>query len=374
MASIAKRDNGKWRARYRDERGKEHARHFDRRVDAKAWLDRVTASVVRGDYVDPGAGRITFEQWYDEWSARKVWAGGTVLSARQAADSVTFATVPMSKIRASHLEQWVKAMTLPAESRKSGLAPSTISTRFNYVQMAFQAAVRDRVIQHNPCASVVLPSARRQEAAMVLPEAAEVAKVLRLLEGRPFGTFVALCAFAGLRLGEAAGLQVGDVDFLRRTLSVSRQVQGQTVATTEIVPPKHGSERVVHIPAELADLVAAHVSRLGAWGDEQWLFGSAADVRLNRNSAGNLWRGVRGRAGLSADLTLHDLRHWFASGLIAAGCDVVTVQKALGHSSADITLKVYAHLWPTAADKTRTAATAMMRGVLADPERTEAVE
>ncbi len=265
-------------------------------------------------------------------------------------------------------------MTLPAASRARGLAASTISTRFNYVHMAFQAAVRDRVIQQDPCTSVTLPSARRQEAAMGLPEATEVARVLALLEGRPFGTFVALCAFAGLRLGEAAGLQVADIDFLRRTLTVSRQVQGATSTTTEIVPPKHGSERVLHIPAELSDLVAAHVGQLGTWGSEQWLFGTGADVRLNRNSAGNLWRSVRARADLADSLTLHDLRHWFASGLIADGCDVVTVQRALGHSSADITLKVYAHLWPTAADKTRAAATSMMRSVLADPARTEAVE
>ena len=56
MASIKKRDNGKWRARYRDDAGKEHARHFERKVDAQRWLDAVTASVVRGDYVDPRAG------------------------------------------------------------------------------------------------------------------------------------------------------------------------------------------------------------------------------------------------------------------------------------------------------------------------------
>ena len=47
------------RARYRDEAGKEHARHFARKAHAHRWLDEVTASVVRGDYVDPTAGKIT---------------------------------------------------------------------------------------------------------------------------------------------------------------------------------------------------------------------------------------------------------------------------------------------------------------------------
>ena len=61
----------------------------------------------------------------------------------------------------------------------------------------------------------------------------------------------------------------------------------------------------------------------------------------------------------------HDLRHYFASGLIAAGCDVVTVQRAMGHASATTTLSTYAHLWPTAEDKTRAAATEMAAAVLA---------
>jgi hypothetical protein len=49
--SIARRPNGKWRARYRDETGHEHTRHFDRKVDAQ--LDQVTAAVVTGTYADP---------------------------------------------------------------------------------------------------------------------------------------------------------------------------------------------------------------------------------------------------------------------------------------------------------------------------------
>ncbi len=67
------------------------------------------------------------------------------------------------------------------------------------------------------------------------------------------------------------------------------------------------------------------------------------------------WRSTRTDAGVT--LKLHELRHYFASGLIAAGCDEVTVQRAMGHASA--TLSTYAHLWPTAEDKTRAAASGM---------------
>jgi integrase len=66
------------------------------------------------------------------------------------------------------------------------------------------------------------------------------------------------------------------------------------------------------------------------------------------------------------EFTLHDLRHYYASGLIAAGCDVVTVQHALGHSSPTITLNIYSHLWPKAEDRTREAAEALMQAATSE--------
>ena len=92
--NIAKRANGRWRARYRDEAGKEHSRHFDRKIDAQQWLDQVTSAVVTGTYADPKAGRITFAAFFGEWSARQVWAPGTVLAMSLAARSVPFAGKP----------------------------------------------------------------------------------------------------------------------------------------------------------------------------------------------------------------------------------------------------------------------------------------
>src|SRR3712207_7913517 len=93
MASISRLPNGKYRPRYRDEHGKEHARHFDRKVDAQRWLDEVTATVVTGTYVDPGAGRQTFAEFYAEWSARQVCAPGTEAAMGLAARPATFSDV-----------------------------------------------------------------------------------------------------------------------------------------------------------------------------------------------------------------------------------------------------------------------------------------
>jgi integrase len=162
-------------------------------------------------------------------------------------------------------------------------------------------------------------------------------------------------------VGEAAGLRLEDVDRLRRTLSIRSQLQGENSATTQSVAPKFGSERVVYALAELMALLAEHIRRAGLQRGD-WLFANAG-LPLNRNSAGHQWRQMRKSAGLG-EHTLHDLRHFYASGLIASGCDVVTVQRALGHSSATITLGVYSHLWPTAEDRTRAAASDLMAAAL----------
>jgi integrase len=167
-----------------------------------------------------------------------------------------------------------------------------------------------------------------------------------------------------LRLGEAAGLQLGDVDFLRRTLRVRRQIQGQVNSKTTEVDPKYESSRVVYLPEPLVRELAEHVRSHPPMGPEGWLLANGIYV-WNRNSASNQWRGIRKSVGLE-EFTLHDLRHYYASGLIAAGCDVVTVQHALGHSSPTITLNIYSHLWPKAEERTRAAAEALMHAATAE--------
>lgn len=372
MASIKKRPDGVWRARYRDDAGKEHARHFARRVDAQRWLDEVTTTRVTGLYVDPKAGRITFATFYADWSARQLWVPSTRDNADRTAKAVPFADVPMKSIRRSHVEAWVKEMT------SAGLAASTIKTRHVTIRAVFRAAVKDKVISVDPSEDVVLPRARKAEAAMVIPTSEEVGRLLasadspRVSTRKGFRTYVALCAFAGLRLGEASGVQVGDVDFLRRTLTVSRQIQRDGKGY-RIAPPKYGSERVVSLPDELVVMLSEHVKTFTPDGDpDRWLFTLDDDGPLHDNAVTWRWRATRKSAGLDG-VKLHSLRHFYASGLIAAGCSVVTVQRAMGHAKASTTLNTYSHLWPTAEDQTREASAGLIRaatGILADSVRT----
>ncbi|WP_168703057.1 tyrosine-type recombinase/integrase [Gordonia paraffinivorans] len=349
----------RWRARYVDECGREHARGFARKVDAQAWLNEVTAAQVTGTYVDPKQGSVTFDQFYREWSQRQVWVAGTMAAMDLAARSTTFGDVPLIDLRPSHVEAWVKAM------HDKGLQPSTIRTRFGNVRAALRAAERDRLLPRDPAAHIKLPRVPRRDTTMRIPTPNEVGRLMAACTGhlRVLRAFIAVCAFAGLRLGEVCGLRVGDIDFLRGEITVERQSQ-----RGEIRPPKYGSSRTVYIPAGLVEELAEHV-RLFCPGDDpdRWLWSNAkgpwtADVVEPRFA--------RLREKVGVECRLHDLRHFHASGLIAAGCDVVTVQRAMGHKDATTTLNTYSHLWPKAEDRTRKAAEAMLAESTADALRT----
>src|SRR3954470_22703353 len=107
MASIKRRPDGIWRARYRDEAGREHARHFARKVDAQRWLDTVTAAVVRGDYIDPRDGKATVRQYAAQWERIQVSSDGTrriVDNALRLHILPTLGALRIGAVRRSHIQ------------------------------------------------------------------------------------------------------------------------------------------------------------------------------------------------------------------------------------------------------------------------------
>jgi len=351
IGKRTKRDRGGnvtgvvWRARYTDDLGREHTRHFPTKREGLAWLDDATAALATGTHVAPADGALTLRDHYQAHKSLQMWEKTTVTACDIAVTSTPFVDLPLRDITPSAVQSWVKAMS------SAGLAPSTIHTRVKYVRLVLRAAVTDRRIPRDPTAGVKLPALRRREAAMVIPTAAEVQALLG--QGGYWAPMWAVCAFAGLRLGEVSALQPGDVDFLTRRIHVRRQVQA-VKGGTEVRLPKRGSERSVDVPDELLLMLARHLECQPHRG---WVFGF--DKAPTPDSVRYWWGRARAEAGITRPLRLHDLRHFYASGLIAAGLDVVTVQKALGHASPAITLSTYAHLWPDAGDRIRAASAGM---------------
>ena len=109
-------------------------------------------------------------------------------------------------------------------------------------------------------------------------------------------------------------------------------------------------------------------------GGRSWLWSASArgdshfgrvrhckTMRTSQNRFSASWARAVARAGLPRGTRFQDLRHTFASALIAYGCSVKAVQLALGHENASVTLNNYAHLWPSDDERTRDAIEAFMR-------------
>lgn len=360
--AVFKRPDGRWRGQVQTPAGP-RAKHFAKKTEAVAWVSEQQTLLNRGEFIDPIRGRTTFQEFYDDWSQRQLWEAGTRRAVDLAVRGVPFGDVPLSRIRRSHIEHWVKLMS-------TTLAPGTINTRFHNVGSVLRGAMRDQFISRNPAEGVTLPRQRRREAAMVLPTSEQVKAILDA-SSETFRPFAALCAFAGLRLGEAAAVQVGDIDFLRKRLAVSRQVQRENGGGFEIRAPKYGSERTVFLPDDLLALLAEHIrTHVPVANNPRWLFYGEGTKPPHQNSIGYLWRSTCKRAGVEG-YTLHSLRHWFASFQIAAGSDVVTVQHAMGHGRATTTLDTYGHLFANAEDRTREASAAAML-LMHDPGQSSA--
>lgn len=201
MASIAKRDDGMYRARYRDEAGKEHAKHFERKVDAQRWLDQVTAAVVTGQYVDPKAGRISVRDYAKGWEAAQVGGDGTTRvndNALRVHLLPRLGDLPMRGVRRSHVQAVVKAMS---ETH----AAATVQLVYGVASRMFSAAVDDRVIPASPCHKIALP---RESAGEPVPPTVEQVAAMADKIGERYRAAVVTLAGSGLRIGELLGLRV----------------------------------------------------------------------------------------------------------------------------------------------------------------------
>jgi integrase len=234
MGSIKKRPNGMWRARYRDPQGREHAHHFERKVDAERWLVGVEQSKLVGNYIDPNAGKVTFKVYAEEWRKLQVHREGTATSVEQHLRLHIYPSIgdrPLAAIRQSEVQALVKRIS-------KTLAPSTVGVVYSRVSAVFRAAVRDRIIAATPCVEVKLPKVPPASVLEVL--STDQVKALAAAVPDRYRALVIAHAGLGLRPGELFGLRVDCVDFLRRTVRVEQQ---PSVRAPPIARPPSGTTR-----------------------------------------------------------------------------------------------------------------------------------
>jgi integrase len=357
MASIKKRPDGAWRARYRDPSGKEHAAHFDRKVDGERWIREHAGAVDRGTWIDPAGARRTVKEYAEQWRMAQMHRPTTAASAETLLRLhvyPTFGDRQLGSVRRSDIQAWVSGRIA------AGLAPSTVRTIHCYLAAVFRSAVEDRLIPASPCSRIALPKGQPKRIEPMTTEAVE-----RLAGEVPvrYRALIITAAGTGLRQGEALGMTVDRIDFLRRTLTIDRQLVTMPGRAPYLAEPKtQASSRVIPLPQVVVDALAVHLAafRAGAGG---FVFTTEAGEPISRSTASKyIWNPAAKRAGLAPGVTFHDLRHYFASLLIRHGESVKTVQARLGHASASETLDTYSHLWPDSDDRTREAVDAVLGG------------
>jgi integrase len=158
-----------------------------------------------------------------------------------------------------------------------------------------------------------------------------------------------------MRQGELFGLTVDHIDFLRKQVSVDRQLVLLPKCAPTFGPPKtQASYRTIPLPVVVVDALAVHLAAYPV-GEQGLVFTNAAGAAIRRTRFSDVWRPAVAAAKAPQGTGFHTLRHYYASLLIRHGESVKVVQARLGHASASETLDTYSHLWPDSEDRTRAA-------------------
>ena len=375
MASITKRPDGVWRARYRDEVGREYSKHFQRKLDAQRWLNEVTTAVGTGTYLDPEIARTTVEEWCTSWlvgyGTRRASTvrQGRVHVARIVAE---FGPKRLANVRPSHVKAWT------AKLKAEGVSDSYVYALHARLAQIMADAVHDGLIARSPCSRRTSPGAGKQR-----PYVATEVQVWALVDTVPeyLRSAVLLAAFAGLRVAEVCGLRVTDVDFARGVVNPAVQYPREPLKTTT-------ARTAIPIPqalvVELADgaggrrwiVETSAGEQVAPWKIDRAVRAARAALKARAEKAAQQPTAAPAEVdaakaeALPVGFRFHDLRHFYASLLIASGADVKVVQARLRHASAKTTLDTYAHLWPDTEESTRAAVGAAM-AARADSVRTK---
>jgi integrase len=302
-------------------------------VSGQRFLTGVESSKLTGQYVDPGRSRALVGDWVEIYlkaqadlapKTRERYEG--ILSRHI---QPRWGHVQLAAVTHSDVQVWLTGFKL---------APASVRKVHRVLSMALAYAVKDGRLAVNPAAGVSLPRVHQSERRYLThTQLAEMAGAV----GPHYSLMVLFLGYTGLRWGEMAALRVGQVDFLRRRVTVAESVT-PVHGTMTFGPTKGHERREVAVPRFLIEDLASHV--VGKSGDDLVFTGMRGAVmrsRIFQRSALNqapIELGVPG-------FTPHELRHTAASLAIASGADVKVVQQMLGHKSAAMTLDQYGHLF-----------------------------
>jgi integrase len=264
-------------------------------------------------------------------------------------------SIPVAKLTPADLDRFYRQLLDVGRSR-GPYAPATIRRVHGIIRRALSQGVRWGWISHNPAIDASPPRVPMKE--LKPPDPAQVVRLFRLAQDSDpeLATFIILAASSGARRGELLALRWHDIDLDRGRLSIERGIVRVDGRLIEQGTKTHQSRRVSLDSTTIAAL-KAHQLRVteraraasADFGSESFVFSNAIDGSSpwHPDSTSRAFRRICQQAGVT-DVRLHDLRHYVATRLLAAGVDVRTVAGRLGHRNPSTTLNVYSHFVPEA--------------------------
>lgn len=197
MASLRQKPSGRWEARYRDQFGAQHAHTFDTKALARRWVAEMETDVRRGEWVDPGLGRVTFDEWAAEYLRTIVHLRAVTQGDYERALRIhvlpAFAGRPIAAIDHVEVRRFI------AEKQAEGLAPKTLQRVRLVLRQVLALAKSAGAIKTNPCDGIRLPRPARVEPIFLTAEQVDCpARACK----PPFDVLVRLAAATGLRPSE----------------------------------------------------------------------------------------------------------------------------------------------------------------------------
>jgi integrase len=295
----------------------------------------------RGERIEPC--RQTFQQYAEEWLERQAVRERTIEIYRWALNKHLipyFGRRRLDQITAEDIAAFI------AHMKRKQLKGWTITSALRPLSIILAQAARKGRIAVNPMTQLERgerPSHDDQRAKRIL-SLEEMRALVEATDSELNKCLLELLLTSGLRIGEALGLTLGDLDPANELIRVEYQLARDGTRT----PLKTDeSKRTVDIPPRLMRRLLALITERGnRFNPNAYLFATRNSTGLERKVArGALDRAVKNAGITSPKPTLHDLRHSHASMLIALGYNLVDVQRRLGHRKPDTTLRIYAHQW-----------------------------
>ena len=351
MACV-RRWRGAWCVDFRDGSGKRIIQRAESKQEAQERLAEIMRGLKVGSY-DPTLAKTPLEEYAPKWlQIKQAEVKPSTLTSYEYALRVHILP-DLGKHQLGKLtREAIKAFL--GKKNEAGLSRDTVRVLHATLRALLEEAVESGIVPVNVArraGKFVKGKADRGEKIQFFSRD-ELALFLETAKSEALAYYpLFLClARTGLRIGEAIGLQCGDLDFAGFGIEVRRNIVKGKVGT-----PKNGRTRRVDMSQQLAQVLRGEIAnrkaqllRLGKSADELgnlWLFQSGAGGPLDDSKVRKVLARLLVKAGLPRR-NLHSLRHSFASLLIQNGESLAYVRDQLGHSSIQITVDTYGHLVP----------------------------